>query len=318
MAKNLKKLALVKDAPKFWTVYKPLLERYGVEVTLIDIFSKEDRDHLLGGKWDGFIFRAIHDPWIRNLGKRFLYMFEQSLGVKTFPTYKEYWLYDDKIAQSFLFQKLKIPSPKTFIYLDKKEALNFISNNKKFPLVYKASSGAGSSNVGLLKSKSDAKKYVKKAFGKGIKTYFKEDRQYHYVYFQEYLKNNDGDYRVICLGNKRIFGFYRMNNVKNKFASGSGILKYSEIPNKVLELVHNIHQKIGNPSYMTYDIMKDNSNNWVVTEISVIGGDLNSMEIYKNSNHYKVIDGKFIRIEESYNVLEYLITNLLKEWGWID
>ena len=239
----MKRLALIKDVTNFWKIYEPILRENSIDVVTLDIFSYNDQQRLLNEKWDGFIWRAKHDPKFRDLAKRFISLFDKTLGIKTFPSWNDYWHYDDKIAQSFLFQKLKIHSPNTFIFYDKNEALDFVSNKAQFPIIFKSSSGAGSSNVGMLKSIQQAKRYIKKAFGKGIETFFKEDLQRNYVYFQEYLKNNDGDYRVICLGDKRIIGFYRENSPSEKFASGSGLISYKKLPNDLLQFVSRVHRK---------------------------------------------------------------------------
>ncbi|MEN8192980.1 MAG: hypothetical protein ABFS12_09195 [Bacteroidota bacterium] len=314
----MKRVAVIRDPWNFWKVYKEQLEKHSIEVETFDIFSNQDQKKLLANDWDGFFYRAGHTPTIRKLSKTFLYFFDKTLNVKTFPAWDYYWLYDDKVAQSILFEKLNIPSPKTFVFNNKDEALDFISNKTEFPLVYKASSGAGSSNVGLVKNKLQAKNYIRKAFGKGIQTHFKEDLQRGYVYFQEYLKNNNGDYRIICISDKRILGFFRENRPNAKFASGSGIYNYRELPIDLLEFVSKVHKKLNFPIWMSYDIMKDNNDNWVIGEVSVLNGDLDSAEVYRQSHHYLLADGKFIESESTIDVHEFFISNLLKEWGWID
>jgi len=314
----LKRLALIKDVTDFWKIYEPMFKEYSIDVVTLDIFNYEDQQKILNEEWDGFFWRAKHDPKFRDLAKRFFSLFDKNDGVKTFPSWDDYWHYDDKMTQSFLFQKLDIPTPKTFVFYNKEEALDFVENKTEYPLIYKSSSGAGSANVGLLKNKSQSKYYIKKAFGKGIKTFFREDLQRFYVYFQEYLKNNDGDYRIVCFGKERIFGFYRENKPNQKFASGSGIINYGKIPNDVLTLAYSTHEKFGFPIAMSYDIIKDNDENWVVGEMSVIFGDLKSKNIYIKSPHYLVKKNEFIHLENPGDIQQYFIDNLVKEWGWVD
>ncbi len=314
----MKRLALIKDVTDFWKIYEPMFKEYSIDVVTLDIFNYEDQQKILNEEWDGFFWRAKHDPKFRDLAKRFFSLFDKNDEVKTFPSWDDYWHYDDKMTQSFLFQKFDIPTPKTFVFYNKEEALDFVENKTEYPLIYKSSSGAGSANVGLLKNKSQSKYYIKKAFGKGIKTFFREDLQRFYVYFQEYLKNNDGDYRIVCFGKERIFGFYRENKPNQKFASGSGIINYGKIPNDVLTLAYSTHEKLGFPIVMSYDIMKDNDENWVVGEMSVIFGDLKSKNIYIKSPHYLVKKNEFIHLENPGDIQQYFIDNLIKEWGWSD
>ena len=313
----MKRLALVKDVTDFWKVYEPMFKEYSIDVVTLDIFNYEDQQRILNEEWDGFIWRPKHDPHIRNLAKRFIYFFDQELKIKTFPSWNSYWHYDDKIAQYQLFTRFNIPTPKTNIFFNKEEAIEFVSNIG-FPLVYKASTGAGSSNVGLLKNKSQAKRYIKKAFGKGIETFFKEDLQRGYVYFQEYLKNNDGDYRIVCYGNERISGFFRYNRDNAKFASGSGKFNFNPLPEDLLEFTYKVHQQLGSKPVMSYDILKDNSNNWVITEISVVFGDINIWDVYRKAPTYKIENNYFKRLDENNKDHEYFIDLLLKKWGWID
>lgn len=175
----MKRLALIKDVTNFWKIYEPMFKEHSVDVVTLDIFSYEDQQRLLNEEWDGVFWRAKHDPKYRDLAKRIISLFDRNEDVKVFPSREDYWHYDDKMAQSFLFQKLNIPIPKTYVFYDKEEALEFIKNKTEFPLIYKASSGAGSANVGLLKNKFRANFYIKKAFGKGIKTSFRDDLQRH-------------------------------------------------------------------------------------------------------------------------------------------
>lgn len=315
----MKKLALIKDVTNFWEIYEPMFKNKSLDVVTLDIFCYEDQQRLLNEEWDGFFWRAKHDPKFRDLAKRFISLFDTRLGKKTFPSFEDYWHYDDKMAQSLIFQKLNIPSPKTYIFYNKEEAIDFVEYKAKLPIIYKAISGAGSSNVGLLKTKSNAKRYIKKAFNKGIKTSSRENLQRYYVYFQEYLKDNDGDYRIVCYGKDIMLGFFRANRPKAKFASGSGIFDFREIPQDVLSFVYSVHEKLSFPIVMSYDVMKDNSGNLIITEISVIFGDLQTEEFYKKANYYHVVNGQFLKQANPKEVRQQLfVDSLLKKWGWIE
>jgi len=312
----MKRVALVRDITKLWTVYKPELEKNNIDVVTLDIFNTKDRKKLFEENWDGFIWRAKHDPPIRNLAKRIIYLFDKELKVKTFPGWDSYWLYDDKIAQSFLLEKHNINTPQTFIFFKREEALDFITKRTDFPIVYKSSSGAGSSNVGLLKNKFQAKQFVKKAFGKGIDTFFKEDPIKKYVYFQEYLRNNSGDYRFMCYRNERIAGYFRENS-KEGFASGSGKYNFNDPPNDLLTFVYDAHKKLGSKLVMSYDILKNNEDEWVITEMSVVFADLDTWSGDSPTPTYKIDkNGTFNRVDNKENDHKYFIDLLLRDWGF--
>jgi len=312
----VKRLALIKDNTSFWKIYEPMFKEHSADVVTLDIFSYEDQQRLLNEEWDGVFWRAKHDPKYRDLAKRFISLFDKIQGSKTFPSFNDYWYYDDKMAQSFLFQKLNIPTPNTFVFYHKDEALDFIQSKTKYPLIFKSPSGAGSANVGLLKSKLQAKRYINKAFGKGIETSSREELQRHYVYFQEYLRDNCGDFRIICYGKNRISGFFRENRPNAKFASGSGLFDLGDVPTDVLKFAYMVQKKLNFPTVMSYDIMKDNEDNWVVGEISSIFGDLNTLSIYDKAMHYQVLNNQFIKQENFVDDSQYFIDSLIKEWGW--
>ena len=103
-----------------------------------------------------------------------------------------------------------------------------------------------------------------------------------------------------------------------KFASGSGIIDYGEIPAEILKLVYDSCKKLNMPSWMSFDIMKDNEDKWVIGEISVINGDLKSKDIYDMARHYSIINDEIVATPKPNDIQEYFITSLLKKWGWIE
>lgn len=314
----MKKLALIKDVSEFWKIYEPMFREYSIDVVTLDIFNYADQQRLLNEDWDGVFWRAKHDPKYRDLAKKIISLFGKHHGLKTFPSWDEYWHYDDKMAQSFLFTKLNIPTPKTFVFYNKSEAIEFLEQIN-FPIIFKAPFGAGSANVGLLQNKRHAKRYINKVFGKGVKTFFKEDLQRFFVYFQEFLTNNKGGYRVVCHGKKMLYGYFKYNDKNSQFATGLGEVDLSPLPEDLLEFAHGVHKKLGFPQVMSYDILKDNSGNYSVLEMSVIYSGLESFKKNIDAIKFELNEkNKFVQMDSKINYHEYFIENLLKNWGWVD
>ena len=315
----MKKIAFIKDVTGLWTVWAPILEKKGYQVVLLDIYSKNDQDRLLIESWDAFIWRAKHDPWIKNLGKRYLSFFNLQRNIRTFPSYHDYSHYDDKITQYFILQSKQIKTPKTFIFFDKNEAKKFIES-AKFPLVFKASSGSGSSNVNLINSPMQGKNLIRKAFGKGIKTFFREEPIHRYCYFQEFLKGNVGDYKITCFGDSRITGYIRDKSDDKDLSLPRDKHYKVDIPVDLLEFVSSVHAKLGSRPVMSYDVLKDNSGNWVITEFGVIFGDISNWHYYTDSKNYEKNDKEVFHELKETNPSndELFIELLLKDWGWID
>jgi glutathione synthase/RimK-type ligase-like ATP-grasp enzyme len=187
----------------------------------------------------------------------------EKLGIKVFPDFNTCWHFDNKIAEKYILDTCNIKQVPTYIFYDKKSALNWI-NNSTFPKVFKLRNGASSTNVKLVKTKKQAKRIVKKAFSSGFHSNdrlsilknqiwkFKRDKTFRrflgiinglrillmgsnsenilakekgYVYFQEFLPNNDFDTRVQVIGNRAFF-VRRFNRTGDFKASGSGKLKF--------------------------------------------------------------------------------------------
>ena len=187
----------------------------------------------------------------------------ESMDIKVFPNFHTNWHFDDKVAQKYLFEASDLPLVKTVVFYDKERAIQW-AKNTDFPKVFKLRKGSGSKGVQLAKTQKGALKLINTAFGKGFKTIstwflFNErirkykagndtltgilkgfvrlfigteyinmsNREKGYVYFQEFIPNNDFDIRVVIIGN-RAFGIKRMNRKDDFRASGSGHIIYDK------------------------------------------------------------------------------------------
>lgn len=291
----MKQIALIICRNGVWKAFDSELKKRNVQVTLLDPFKSKDLNLLLNGSWDGVIWTAKHTPKIKNLAKRIINLYDKDPKTNVFPSWNCYWHYDDKISQYFLFTKEIIPIPKTYLFYNKEEALKEL-NELKYPLIFKATDGAGSSNVQIVPSFNIAKKLTKKLFGRGVKTFFKNKRQKGYLLCQKFERNNPGDFRLVCYGNE-ILGHFRPNRKDVPLASGSDIYLYQEIPNDLLDLIYNITQKL-NSEVMSYDVIKNENNEWVIGEMSVIYGNYGYAH-YENSKVYRLTENKKWEIVEN-------------------
>lgn len=203
----------------------------------------------------------------------------EAKGIRCFPDFHSTWHFDDKVGQKYLLEAVKAPLVPSFVFYSEKDALDWISNTS-FPKVFKLRGGSGASNVKLVHSAKEARRLVKVAFGKGFPQfdrfgYFKErfrkwrdgkdsligvikglgriivptefakmhGREKGYVYFQEFIPNNDSDLRVVVIGNKAI-GEKRYVRKGDFRASGSGEFEYSEIPANVLQVAFSVANRL--------------------------------------------------------------------------
>jgi len=224
--------------------------------------------------------------------KQLLFSLQQA-GRKVFPDFNTGWHFDDKVGQKYLLEALCIPIAKSFVFYRRDDAIAWI-NSASFPKVFKLRGGAGSSNVKLVKSSNEARRLVKKAFGEGFPSYdrwgdLKENwRKFRlgktkilelaksfrrlfystaygrvagsergYIYFQEYIRNNSFDIRVVTIG-KKAFAIKRLVRKNDFRASGSGFILYDpkEIAIDCIKKAFETSEKL-NAQVVAYDFVFD-------------------------------------------------------------
>lgn len=234
--------------------------------------------------------------------KQLLFSLEQA-GKIVFPNFKTGWHFDDKVGQKYLLESLNLPLVPSYVFYDKEIALAW-ADKTSYPKVWKLRGGAGASNVGLIKNKKQAFKIIKKAFNKGFSQYnalsslkerirefrkkqvgFKEvskgiarlfyppfyakvmGRDVGYVYFQEFIPNNDFDIRLIVIAGKYAYGLRRMNREGDFRASGSSDFRYDNIPEAVVKIAFDASKRLQLES-CAFDFIFDANNNPLIIEMS--------------------------------------------------
>lgn len=230
---------------------------------------------------DALMWHHSHsNPRDMLIAKQIMFALQHS-GFEVFPDFRTAWHFDDKVAQKYLFEALDLSAVPAWVFTDKKEALGWIARTT-FPKVFKLRRGAGSSNVRLVKSRSEAQALTRRAFSKGISTYDPwtslKERMYKkrigkagwgdvmkgiarftkppgfssvvgkecgYVYFQEFIPGNDSDTRVIVIG-ERAFAIKRLTRPGDFRASGSGKILHDagEIDEACVKAAFDINSKV--------------------------------------------------------------------------
>lgn len=281
------------------------LEKKEVSVSIINCYDSNIIDSVRNS--DGLMWHWFHKPGDKQAAPKILQAIQFGLGIPVFPSYKTSWHYDEKVAQHYLLEAIDAPKINSWVFWKYEEALNFL-RSCSFPVIFKLSVGAGSSNVIKLNSQDDAIPVLKKIFRQGIFPYtineykpkaFPKDihgfkklikrgldaisyflfqrypsppgyylLQKNYAYFQEFLPNNSHDIRITVIGN-RAFGFIRYNRPNDFRASGSGLIDYD--PNKIpLDAVRIAHKisKDNEFQSMAYDFLYSANRELLVNEIS--------------------------------------------------
>ncbi len=282
------------------------LNNRGIEPLVLDFRKSDTARKILGS--DGAMWHWLHVPDDKQSAPKILDALEFGMGLPVFPNKQTRWHYDEKISQHYLFDAIKAPKIKTWIFWDKQSAFEFIES-AQFPLVFKLSVGAGSANVLKLEQRSEALHLIDIMFGDGFTPYtinefeqkmetifpsfvqrLKDSANYllkrrwpvvpakplhwyyliqkNYVYFQEFLPNNRNDTRVTVIGDK-IFAYLRYNRDGDFRASGSGKLEYSR--KLIPENALQTAWQISNENHfqsMAYDFLIASDNNLALSEIS--------------------------------------------------
>jgi glutathione synthase/RimK-type ligase-like ATP-grasp enzyme len=273
----------------------------------VNIYQSDIVNHLKENSVTLLLAQPLLSDYKTNLiAKSILYCIEK-MGIKVFPNYKAFWHYDDKLSQKYLFEALELPHAASRVIYSKKEALEWLSD-VDLPVVFKLRGGASSSNVVLLRNKSEAKRYVNKMFGSGInpvRSVFNDlktkarihtnDRDWiqtikkmpstlrniyylkrifppekGYMLVQEFQPGNDHDTRVFVMGDKAIAArrFVRPNDFR---ASGTGNLNADLDQSKIDKGAIALAfdaSKKIGAYAMAYDIIYDRAGNPVIIEMS--------------------------------------------------
>jgi hypothetical protein len=263
-----------------------------------------------------------------------------------YPNTYTCWHYDSKISQKYLLESIGAPMPQTNVFYKKSDAEEFIEN-RKLPVVFKLSKGAGAQNVLLINKKNQGKRLIAKAFSKGFKVvpgYFKDTKtklkktktlgslilkasrapfiiiqkirynkqfqpESQYFYVQNYLPKNKYDTRVIVIGN-RAFALQRYNRANDFRASGSGLVNYNkeDIDLEIIKMSFDITKKIRSQS-LALDFIYDENNQPNLIEISYcwLPG-----EFYRKCQGYW--DNKLKWHEEPVTPEEFIIDDILNNY----
>lgn len=296
------KIAIHKNKGGFSEHWVKHCEENGIEYKLVDCYSsiiiKEIED------CDALMWHPLQMDYKAELFFKQLMYSVQSSGKKVFPDFNTVWHFDDKVGQKYLLEAHHVPFVNTYVFYEKKEAVKW-ANATDFPKVFKLRGGAGSDNVKLARDRNEAVKLIDKAFGRGFSQYNKVGslverlrmykngkttftnvlkgfyrllfptmhskvmgRERGYIYFQEFIPNNNFDVRVCVVGAKA-FAIKRMTRENDFRASGSGNIIYdkNQIDESCVRLAFEVNKKINSQS-IAFDFVLDSKNNPLIIEVS--------------------------------------------------
>lgn len=278
----------------------------GIEYCLVDLFDSDILAILRKRKVTHLLFHFGTGEYKTSLLLKNLCRVLEIKGIQVFPGSSEYWHYDDKLSQKYLFEQLQIPHAPMRVFYSKEKALEWAREPSNYPFVFKLKAGAGSKNVQLVKNESQARRLIRTMFGKGIKpvpsilvdtgpkirnhnrkkdwgqvllraprTLYNNLRANRYLpsekgYFltQVFYPGNEYDTRVAIIGDKA-FAFRRHVRTGDFRASGSGLIDYDplKIDPMMIDIAFDAAAKIGSVS-SAFDFIYDPDGNPKILEVS--------------------------------------------------
>lgn len=278
------------SSSRLWAVY---LKEAGIIVRWVDVYRPDIIRQLDG--CDGLMWRWAHCKGMYRIAKRLFPVVDTYMGIAAYPNQATCWHYDDKVAQTLLFAALDIPTPRTWVFFNRDDAITW-AEKAMYPVVVKLAAGAGSSNVALIGDISSAKRFINNMFsnwnnvlpvsatsrgientiaslrillrGRSTLDYRDEEPQKGYVYFQEYLKGNTFDTRITVIGN-RAFAFRRFVRDDDFRASGSGKICFlnDRIDQRFIRIAFDAASKLRTQS-LAVDALYTEDGQPVIGEIS--------------------------------------------------
>jgi glutathione synthase/RimK-type ligase-like ATP-grasp enzyme len=282
-----------------WIAY---CDAQGIDYKLVDCYRDDIMEQL--ADCDALMWHFSHkSPKATKFAKELLYSI-QATGRKVFPDFRTVWHFDDKLGQKYLLEAAGIPHARAYAFYSKKEALAWAAGTS-YPKVFKLRNGSSSDNVKLVRNQRAARRLISRAFGRGFKQYegwnnlkerwrkFREGRkplkevfkgiarlfwpteyarvtgrEKGYVYFQDFVPDNEFDTRVFVIGHKAYAHTRKVR--KNDFrASGSGEEYYERelISDEIMRLSFDTTEKL-QAQCLVFDFVHTPENKPVVLEIS--------------------------------------------------
>ncbi len=240
-----------------------------INYKVIDIRSSNWIELILESECAVFLaWPTIYKPVQKQFWDERLTILRKVLGKKVFPTLDLLWLYESKRRTRDWLKCNNFSHPQTEVFFTEEDANKFLDNTN-YPIVLKTDQGAVSSGVYIIRSKKESKKWVKKAFNRGIRLKNRgiNDRHKDYIIFQEYLPDCK-EWRLIRVGESY---FCRLKLKRGDFHSGSGEIIWAKPPEILLNLTREISERFEVPN-INVDFFETDKGEFLVNELHALWG----------------------------------------------
>lgn len=279
-------------------------DRERVATVVVDAFSSGIIGALAG--CDGFLWHWQHTEPASLLAAREIIAAVEATGRAVFPSSATCRHYDDKLAQKYLLEAIGAPLVPSYAFFRRADALEWIKT-AEWPRVFKLRRGAGGSQVWLVRSRDQARRFIRRAFSRGHTPVEKAGAdagvrlksaggglrgalelvkraprglarlaarrrlvapERGYLYAQDFIPGNEHDTRITVIG-ERAFGFRRHVRPGDFRASGSGKIDHdpSRIDTNCVRIAFDVARRLGTQS-LAFDFVHTPSGEPLIVEIS--------------------------------------------------
>lgn len=310
------KLVILREWHPTYQNYVKACQELNVEYEVINIMDNDWIEQIVRSNCDGILLRPSYfKQYWKDMYDERVYFIKEHLSIPIYPSFDEIYIYENKNNMSYWLKIHNIIHPKTHIFYDKKEALDYLKNTT-YPIVFKTKLGSAGLGVRFIMNYRQGKRLVNKLFpfkyfyAKGFTKWFihkkykflrvplMDDKQFGFVMFQEKIKNIVCEWRMIKIG-ESYFGHQKLE-AKNGKHSGSNLVGWVKPPEKLLDLTKHICD-IGNFDSMDIDIFETKEGEYFVNELQTMFGSFNNSQMYIDGipGRYRYINSKWV-FEEGY------------------
>jgi len=252
--------------------YVAACEEMGVPYTVVDLTATDWIRQIRESQCSAFL--AWPSPALsiwRDLCVERVRILEKELGMLVFPTHDELWLYESKRRTRDWLEAHGFAHPRTWVFFDAGQALDFVERCQ-YPVVLKCDFGSSANGVTILQSVREARRMVRRAFGRGLLTKRGDprDRQWGSVVLQEYVEH-DREWRMVRVGDSY---FCRLKRKVGDFASGSGQVEWARPDPRLLDLTRELTERghFRSMSIDFFEVRKQGSREYLVNELHPVFG----------------------------------------------
>ena len=285
------RLGIIEEVSQSHKYYITACKEMQISYFIIDILADDWVERVNSVNCDAFLAWPSSCSTInKGIYDNRLYILEQDLEQRVFPSWKECWLTEHKPRLRDWMLANKIPHPKTWVAYRKADAME-LSRKIKFPLVAKSATGASGKGVTIIQRPNELQAYIGRIFGKGLslRGFDPFDKHRGYVFFQKYLPNIE-EWRMVRIGDS-YFG-HRKGTSSRGLHSGASFCHWEDPGIENMNFIKRITDT-HNFRSMDLDIFVTESGSILVNELQTTFG----CSIATTQMKIDGIEGRYINVD---------------------